>query len=350
MSDAVTAEAAPIPVVADTAPVAVEQTSDAPLSTSDIAARSLEALEAADQPEPEPAPQPASEPAKTEPKSAEDQEIEALLAEYGFKEARKPDGREHYIPRSKVLKMIGSGLKRGQERWTAERGVVESQMSELRSHLDELRTAVSGDPRAFLAEIAAVDPRYQAFLGGQAEPERQARPEDMAPEPDLDLGNGARTYSPDGLRKLLEFQVNQALKPYKQQEAQLKQRQMAEQLQQTVQTTIQEAEKWEEFGPMAQDGSLSPFQMAVLEKLKADSAAAQKAGRRPTMSLRQAYLEALNEKRAADLKNAEATALQRLQSSGPTLTRTAPDTTKGPAPRSTSDIAARVLQRLEKAG
>jgi len=332
----------------------------APTPTAEIASQAFDAFESGTDPGDEnPAPvetAPAEPPAPvvdTPTANPEDTEIEALLAEFGFKDARKPDGREHYIPRSKVLKMIGSGLKRGQEKWTTERGVLEQQAAELRSAVEQIASGIHGEPEALLAELATLNPAFQRFLqtgqAPQAPPSAEARP-----EPDLDLGNGQRTYSPEGLEKLLQWQVrhalDQRLTPI---ERQVKERERAQQEQAqyaAIQTTIQKATEWPGFGPLAEDGSLTPFQQAVLDKLREDSQQAARERRRPSMSFRQAYLEVYAEKMTADSGRMRETVLREVAQApkAPALSRSAGEAPKVTGPRTTADAAARALSRLER--
>lgn len=344
-------------VIAPASEPASSPAPEAAPSTSEIAAQNFDAFESGTDPgdeapaasDPVSAP-PIAESPRAATVSSEEQEIEALLGEFGFKDARKPDGREHYIPRSKVLKMIGSGLKRGQEKWTTERGVLESQTAELRHAMQQIAEGLKGDPEAILAEFAQVDPRWAAYRKGQP----QAQTADPKPEPDLDLGNGARTYSPDGLTKLLEWQVRQVvdsrLSPLEQQAKIREAQQQDHARQQAVQRSIEDATKWPEFGAFAEDGSLTPFQQAVLDTLQRDSQQAAREGRRPSMTLRQAYLEVYAEKRSTDESAVRERVLRELQTAGkaPALSRSASEAPKATGPRTTSDIAARAMARLER--
>ena len=118
--------------------------------------------------------------------------------------------------------MIGSGLKRGQEKWTTERGVVEGQVSELRGHLNEMYADIRGDPKALLSKLAEVDARYKVFVGPAPAPTPpQAIPSDK-PKPDVDLGNGQMTYSVEGVEPLAAWKaqqlLNERLKPWEERE------------------------------------------------------------------------------------------------------------------------------------
>jgi len=356
-------------------------TESAPTSTAEVAANVIDAFEqtetsdsgievSGDAPEPtaqthraaedegkpvtsDGSPQPE---AKPEP-SPEDAEIEALLAEYGFKDVRKPDGREHYIPRSKVLKMIGSGLKRGQEKWTTERSLIEQQANEYRGYVEALRQGVQGDETAFLRELASIDPRYARFLEPQAQPQAQAPAVDDRPQPDVDLGNGQWTYSREQNEKLIEWKARQLLdarlKPIEEQTKAEKERLEREQFERGVreraQTLMAEAQTWPLFGQLPADGkSYTPFQTEVLTELQKDSERARAEGRRPQMSLRQAYLEVYARHQQPDKIRERLLSEMKQAPRSTAVARGSTDLPKPTGPVSTQDIAARTLARLER--
>jgi hypothetical protein len=343
---------------------ATTTTDSAPTSSADIAGQVIGELEAADTggsdaPGYIDAGSEAVE-VKAEPVKAvlspEEQEIETLLAEFGFKEAKKPDGREHYIPRSKVLKMIGSGLKRGQEKWTTEKGVFDGQVSELRAHLDAVRADVHGDPKTFLEKLAAVDPRYKAFLEAQPAPVQGKATPDDRPKPDVDLGNGAWTYSPDQNDRLIEWKARQLLderlKPIEEREQSAKaERERAafqDHAREQVRGLMAEAQTWPLFGQIAADNTYTPFQTEILTELKKDRETAEAAGRRPAMSLRQAYLEVYARHQEPD--KIRERLLQEINAA-PKSTAVVggnPDGRASNKPRSTSDIVRQVIGTLEK--
>lgn len=237
---------------------------------------------------------------------------EQLLQDHGFKEPRRPDGRENRIPRSKVLQMISSGLRRGADKWGTERTALEGERDALRADVDAMRAAVQGDPVTFLKELSRIDQRYATYLPQAKAPEPPAAP--PAPEmpgPDLMLPDGAQTYSLDGIRKLLEWNtqmvradVDARLKPITERDKQAKADAELARVRQEQQTrsqqTIAQMQTWEHFGPLAADGTLTPFQQAVMDVLRADSEQAKKENRRPMVTAREAYLEALAKKLAAD--------------------------------------------------
>jgi hypothetical protein len=351
----------------DAAPAAE---SSAPTSTSDVAANVIDSfkqtessgIEQGSDPGDEtpeiaaaPAPKAAPEP-KAAPVAKATSEEEELLSEFGFRDAKKPDGRDHYIPRPKVLQMIASGLKRGKEKWSTERGVLESQATEYRGYLDELRAGVTGDPEQFLRTLASQDTRYARFLeqGGQAPaPQATAVPDDK-PRPDIDLGNGQSTYSVEGVEALTAWKaqrmLNERLKPWEDRDKQAQQQQAQRQIMERSQGQMQTATSWPGFGAMAQDGSLSDFQTAVLGRLQQDSQQAAQRGERPSMSLREAYLEVYAEGLSTDHNAVREEVIRGLRTApkAPALTRQGLDAPKAPGPMSTADAAARVLARMER--
>jgi hypothetical protein len=342
------------------APAAAVEDVSAPQSTQDLAATVIQEAEGSIQETPgvvereEPAAAPVAEPPKE--LSVEEQ----LLAEFGFKDAKRPDGREHYISRSKVLQMIGSGLKRGQARWDGERTAIETERTALRGHLEQLRAGVSGDPKAFLSELASHDPRYKAFLEPAAAPAPQQAPITEMPQPDLPLQDGGRTYSVEGLQKLIEWavdakmmpKVDERLKPItereraQQEEAERASRTSA--LETSTRQQMTEAQSWPGFGTLAADNSLTPFQQEVLTELANDTAKARAANRRPTMTLRQAYLEVHARQLAADDTARRAKWIEETNAAprSTSVTRGGAESTRPRGPRSTEEIAREQIARL----
>ena len=339
-------------------------------STASIAEATYNELEAADTPTTETGDVVEAAEAKPEPPtpgvvlSREEQ----LLAEFGFKDVRKPDGREHWIPRSKVLKMLGSGLRRGDEKWTTERGTLDTELKTHREQWEKyapLFQALEPGPEAFLAEAAKHDERYRAFLDARSAAVAPP-PADVAfPEPDLDLGNGTKTYSIEGIKKLVthatqgaraeaKAEAQAALKPVTEREQQLQERAKAEKaegdLRGKVRSQMDEAQTWPHFGKLAEDGTYTEFQTAVLKELQADSEKATAAGRRPTLTLEGAYIRCASKLMAEDDATKRARLLAEVNKAAkasPSVQRSGgevPAVTKGV---STQEIAARAYAKLE---
>lgn len=340
-------------------------TESAPTSTAEAASQVIDSFESGNDDGIEvsgetPAAEPTTEtPAADTPEpakelSAEERDAEALLSEFGYKDARKPDGREHWMPRSKALKMIANGLRKGRDKWGTEKAPLESRVGELQGYLDNLAKGVSGDPRAFLSELAEIDPRYRSFLEQQAAEARQETPkaeDDPEPQPDYDLGNGSRTYSVEGIRKLREWErrqlqreIDNKLKPY----AEREQREKARQAQETQLATLREkttkamseAQTWPLFGQLPADGSLTPFQQEVLGALQADKA----------LDLRGAYMKVALPRLMEDDTKKRERLLKEINAApkSTAVTKGGAEIQRQTGPTTTADIAARALERLER--
>lgn len=330
----------------------------APPSTADIASSVIDQAEAAESqplesspdlgetpPSADTTPSPIAATPEPTPAAALSEE-EQLLAEFGFKEAFKPDGREHYIPRSKVLKMIGSGLKRGLEKWTTEKGSLETERDTLKADLEEFARDVRGDTRVMLEKIAQVDPRYRAFL--EPAPAPAPQPMDL-PAPDADW-NGAKTWSMEAFQKSVIPYIVQQAKAEAKAEAEgvlkpLKEREQAEQssraLQARTRTQIAEAQQWPGF---------KDHEAAILQALRDDSAAAAREHRRPTLSLDGAYRQVVVPKLAADRNAMREELIKEINGTAaktPSV-RAGHEVPVTPGVISTRDIAARVLSQLER--
>ena len=341
-------------------------------TTSEAAEAAIEAFDEAEQAEhadPEQAAEaPAAvdtvaepaDPAKADPAPEPEKavsEADQLMLDAGYDKDEK-----QRIPKPKVRRIIENGLRKGREAFDLQRTTLETELKTSRGQLAELQQGVTGDPRAFLTELASIDTRYKVFLEPPAAPAEPARDDDPEPGPDLPIGNGQKTFSLEGMRAVREWDRRQSMKeidtrlqPFTDREkaaGQRTERQAFErQLHQTMSTQMQEAQTWPLFGSMAQDGSLTPFQQEVLGALEADSTAARAAGQRPRLTLEGAYLKISAPRFAENDKAMRARILAELNTApkGTSVSRGPTD-----APRtgtvSTSDIAAKTLARLERGG
>jgi hypothetical protein len=285
----------------------------------------------------------------------------AFLLKQGHK-LKKDDGRDNWLPAKTIEGMLDRYMSEHRTTWDTERGTLDTARTTLQQQIDHLKRAVAGDPRAFLAEIAQMDPRYQAFLEAPAPAPSAAR---AMPAPDVRLADGSATYSIEGLKQLLEWntqqveakllpQVDERLKPWaeREKEAQARQEQdrLTGEMKDRYTRQMGEAQTWPGFGKLADDGSLTPLQDAVLAELKHDSEAAAKAGRRPSMTLRQAYLEVHARQLAEDDTKRRAQWMKE-QNDAPrstSVTRGGVEHTRPRGPRSTEDIARDVGEQLER--
>lgn len=329
MSDAVT-ESAPVESSAP-APTA-EPSSPEPQTTADIATEILRGGEA----------EPEASVVDEDPADVPGErftEEEQLLREFGFKRAKDAHGKDHVIPRSRVLEMIASGLKRGKDKWAGERETLAKELAELRDWRDGFRSDVTGDPRNFITKLSGHDPRYAAFLQQQSTTTQQEQPDPM-PLPDLDLGNGQRTYSLEGLQKRDEWaqrqmlrQVDEKLKPITEREKTAKERVEAEQAQQALVERTR--------GQIAQAQTLpnwKDYEPDILKLLQDDTAKAQSERRRPTMTLMEAYWQT----RATKARETMLTEIKDAPPA-PTVQRSS-GTIPKPRQESTADVARSVLR------
>lgn len=338
------------PLVTESAPV-----SEAPMSSSDVAAQVVESYEQTSETpvdttntvETTEAP---AEPVKTEAKkSTEASRAVEFLKRLGH-DLKRSDGRRAFMPLDAVAKTLDHYLDEHGSTWNTERTTLESKAKELQQHIDSLRAAVAGDPEAFLRELSGVDTRYQRFLQQQAQEKREAVADaanDPMPQPDFDLGNGTKTYTLDGLQKLrewdkrqtlreLEGKIDEKLKPITERE---KQSQEQARIERTVTQQLETAASWPNWTDYKDD---------VLKMLQKDTAEAQQRGERPKMSLREAYLEVRSERLATDHNTVRERVLKELNGAGksPALARTGAESTAKPAgPRSSADIVREVLAK-----
>lgn len=347
-------------------------------TTAETAGNVVDAFESADAtptPDPSPAPSdppPTAPPAEPTPSPSEPvitapaapviprSEAEQLLHDAGYKHGKKPDGRENYIPHSKVVKILENGLREGKGQFGAQFKAVETEAKTLRSEREEIHRDILGDPDTFIGKLAAVDPRYRKYLEPR-EPVPQAIPANGngdRPKPDIDLGNGNWTYSVDGVEKLAAWKaeqlLNARLKPLEDRDKAAQTHaetvRMVQAAHQRVTGTLHEATSWPQFGPMAADGSLTEFQTAVLGRLQQDSKTAAQQGRRPQMTLKEAYQEERIARLAEDDTAKRARILDELNAApkGTAVPRSGGDTPRKSTAISTSDIASKVLSRLER--
>jgi hypothetical protein len=344
MSETLTAPApdvAPAAEPASTPAPSTDVSPSGPTTSQDIAARTLASLEQAEAaPEPEPE---VAQTAPDEPVTLSD--AESILRDFGFKQGTKPDGREHYIPRSKVVQALDKALKvaseKAQSGWSSERTTLETARQQAESALQEIRTLITGDPAAFLQQLSQIDARYANWAPATTQT-APALPADAT------------------LEQAIEWKANQILeqrlKPLQEREAarerEQQMRSVQEKMQSTVSATLKEAESWPFFGPMAADGSLTPFQQSVLDDLKIDSAEAARTGR-PPRSFEAIYIKRATAAMTEKDQTARERILAELQKT-PASTGISPSMAQTPRKvggmRSTADIAADVAARLERQG
>lgn len=168
------------------------------------------------------------------------EELDALLEEF-IKDGFKPDKREkvNKIPYPNVQKIIGNREKRAIDAVAKSLGVDAKTLkfegleaaitekltsySDLESEAENFRRAediAMNDADRYIRILATIEPnKYGKFLSvldkvaGKADETNtdEASFKLQLPEPDYDLGNGAKTYTPQGLQKAIESAVLQAI-------------------------------------------------------------------------------------------------------------------------------------------
>jgi hypothetical protein len=341
---------------------------EAAASTADVAANVIDSFESVESTPVEVSDAPASEsveaaPVESTPETSAEVAKPELSPAAKFLEANghkalKVDGRPNWLPIKTVEGMLGRFVEQQQSSWHEARTTLESERNTLKADLDELYSDVRGEPKAFLEKLAGADPRYRAFLEPQATPAPPSVPLAAMPDPDVQLPDGSRTYSIDGLKKLLEWntsavearllpKVDERLKPWQERDKQEQAAKAAEQathaVRERTQKLIAEAQDWPGFKEHHND---------ILAALREDSAKAKAENRRPTLTLEGAYRQAVMPKMSADRNKMREELLKEINSSAastPTVPRTGGGTPK-PAIVETRDIAARVMARLENGG
>jgi inhibitor of KinA sporulation pathway (predicted exonuclease) len=140
-------------------------------------------------------------------------------------------------------------------------------------------------------------------------------------------------------------QVDERLKPItereKQAQEQAKQQEALRAVETRTKQQIETAKTW---------ANWTDYEGDVLGKLKADSDAARAAGKRPTMTLREAYLEVRAERLSTDHNKVREKVLAEIKQApkATSVSRQTTDAPRTPGVLSVSDIAARTLERLER--
>lgn len=288
-----------------------------------------------------------------EPTAQELSEAAKFLVAQGHKWGKRPDGKTDlaFLPASTVEKMLDRYVQQHRSTWDGERGTLEKDRNTYRDYVQELRSSVSGDPRTHLETLAAIDPRYAAFLQQQAQAKTDEDPE---PQPDYPLGEGKFTYSLEGLqkreawlRRQLDKMVDERLKPIAEREKAAHAREQEAEIAGRARGLMTEAQTWPMFGQIAADGTLTPFQQEVLTELQKDREAAEAQQRRPTMTVRQAYLEVHARHQEPDKMRERLIAELKTAPKAPALAPQGADT-RSTKPQTSSDIARKVVADLER--
>lgn len=355
MSEAVAAattgteSAAPLTSV-DIAAQVVEssESPQAETGTETAVASDVETATVTETPSPEP---------KTEPTAAEISAARKFLQKLGHAETNKRGGNT-YLPYLTVEKMLDKYAEEHRGTWETERTTLASQAQELQTYLDELRAGVSGDPKAFLSELANIDPRYKSFLEAPAQAAPQAPAVDLSQMPDGDyqLPDGSRTFTLQGIKEQLVPwlvksveagllpKVDERLKPLtereQQEQARAERQRVIAAVQERSHAQLTDAQTWPGFDAHKDD---------ILKALQEDSAKAKAAGKRPSLSLEAAYRQVVIPKLIADDATKRGRLLKDIndapKSTG--ISRGA-ETLRPTGPRSTADIVRATVSKLER--
>jgi hypothetical protein len=337
----------------DAAPV-----ESAPQSTTEIAASVVESAEQEAASTPEGSPRLETQtlepetPAETKAAKSDASKAAEFLRKMGHQLVRS-DGRKAFMPLPTVAKMLDDYVAEHTDGWTTEKTTYEQKVQQYEAERAEMYRDIQGDPRALLEKLAQFNPGLQTFLTPQQATQLAQTAQamsDQMPQPDLPLADGSRTYSLEGIQKLLDWKTAQVearldskLKPFTEREQQAAQREKAQQAQaqarEKAQSQMTEAQTWPLFGPIASDGKLSEFQNEVMQAYLADK----------SLDLRGAYMKVAlprlteddNAKRARLLKE-QATAPK-----APALSRSGGESMRKAGPRTTVEIAREAIAKLE---
>ena len=259
--------------------------------------------------------------------------------------AKKEDGRDVWFPFNAVEKMLKSYAETETAPWNTRYSTLENEHKSFKEQAENHRALIEladRDPDAFLQLVAEHDPRYQRYLPKQQPQEV----EDPEPLPDIDLGNGRTTMSQEQWKKHNEWRDRRLLAQWKTQQEQ--ERKDAEKQAQTNQSKAEKrrqildaVQAKPEFGRIAADGTLSPFQQEVYDTFKGN----------PSMTLMEAFYEVKDRKRGVSEGETREKLVQDINAAP---TSTSVSRSAGVVPpassnrrRTTEDIAREIVSRSE---
>lgn len=233
----------------------------------------------------------------------------------------QPGQRENRIPYSRVRSIVESARKKLHRDWDTERGRLTEAQRAMEARLQQMEAVgqiMQSDPQRFLQMLQQVNPAYARFKAIEEAQQAAAANGDGRPAPDLDLGNGYKTYSPQGLEALLAWQAEQLEKRvesrYRPLEDSYRHQQILSEAGQRVTAQLDDAMKWPMFEKYAPE---------ILEVLKQDSAAARQYGQTSRLTLEAAYRQVVLPKLALERDKLRTELLKEIQA--------APTSTAAPA-------------------
>lgn len=209
--------------------------------------------------------------------------------------AQDKRGRENRIPYSRVQKITAKAETRGRDAAKAE---YEPKIAEFTTKVSDYETRLNevagvehimfNDQPRFL-QILQTIPGYAELLSGKVAPaQTPVDPASEKPKPDVDLGEGKWTYSPEGVEKLTAWTAAQAekrlLDRFKPLQDQFDAEQHTRAMKPVIDAHLNEAAQWEGF---------LEHQDEILKALQADSAQAERTHTRPKLSMERAYLQVI---------------------------------------------------------
>lgn len=154
--------------------------------------------------------------------------------------AKNSSGRPSRIPHEEVVKISDRSFRKGRDAAVAEFEPRIAEYEQERQGFAQFEQAITTNPEGVLRYLVQTNPAFSQYLAkpGQAPAQNTAATANTEPmpQPDLDLGNGSRTYSQQGLINLLEWQarqtetrVSQRFAPIEQRERAMQERHAAQQ-------------------------------------------------------------------------------------------------------------------------
>lgn len=111
------------------------------------------------------------------------------------------------IPKDKPIGDVLTAVKARLAEFTTMGATLKAKEAEL-EHVARGEDIMVNQPERFLAILPSLNPRYAELIkggGAVTKPDKPVEPAGEMPEPDLDLGNGQKTYSIGGVQKLIKW-------------------------------------------------------------------------------------------------------------------------------------------------
>jgi hypothetical protein len=246
-------------------------------------------------------------------------EEDAFATEHNLKPKDK-HGRENRLPYSAVKRIVGTAerklaqtvigrdVQKGEDPRTLITTHLGGLQETIREHTEEKDriNALFERPERFLEVLRTINPRYQELLGDPATgvrsrgeaAAREPVPTDM-PEPDVEFGEGERTYSVDGLRRLLAWNTDQVeQRILKEVRPVLDDRQASEHMRTVILPAVNQKIQYAQ----ANWPGFKENEAEILSVLQADSAEAERTGRPQKLALHDAYIQVREQRRMTDEK------------------------------------------------